>query len=150
MSVPAEYSYTFHLDAGTREVFDLFSRPERLNELTPSWFDLEPRSEVPDRLGIGCELEYRLRWRGVPMVWISRIVEWAPPNRLTYEQVRGPYRWFRHEHIFEGGSRSTRVTDRVSYRVLGGGPIQALLVRPDLERIFRHRASAAARALQPT
>ncbi len=142
-----EYVYEFALEAAVERVFDLFSRPERLNELTPRWFDLRPREPVPERLDTGSEVEYRLRWRGFPMTWISRIVEWSPPHRLTYEQVRGPYRFFRHEHSFDDAGVVTRVRDRVSYRTAGGLAIERLLVRPDLRRIFRHRAQAAASVL---
>jgi ligand-binding SRPBCC domain-containing protein len=114
-----------------------------LNTLTPSWFDLEPQAHELQTLAPGVEITYRLRWRGIPLRWTSRIVDWEPPVRLTYEQVQGPYRWFRHEHLFEAEGTGTRVIDTVLYRAPGSRPIDRLLVRPDLKRIFRHREQAA-------
>jgi len=118
-----------------------------LNKLTPHWFNLEPRPGYSLPLAPGSEVTYRLRWRGLPLSWTSRIVDWEPPHLLTYEQSRGPYRCFRHEHRFEAVAEGTRVIDRVVYRALGGRPIERFLIRPDLARIFRHRERAARRIL---
>lgn len=141
------YSHVFRLEATLEEVFGLFSSPALLNELTPDWFDLVPLAGAPEHLAQGVEIPYALRWRGVPLSWTSRIVHWEPPHRLTYEQARGPYRFFLHDHLFQAEPDGTRVVDRVDYRVLGGSLIDRLLVRPDLERIFTHRAEAARRIL---
>ena len=147
MSPSSSYSHVFSLPAGVEDVFRLFSDPGLLDALTPSWFELEPAPGFPRPLAPGSEITYRLRWRGLPLRWTSRIVDWEPPHLLTYEQVRGPYRAFRHEHRFEAETGGTRVTDRVVFRAPGGRLIERLLVRPDLERIFRHRERAARRIL---
>jgi ligand-binding SRPBCC domain-containing protein len=143
------YTHAFELPAGVEATFELFSDPHRLNTVTPRWFDLEPQAHVPQKLAPGVEIIYRLRWRGFPLRWRSRIVDWEPPYRLTYEQVEGPYHWFRHEHLFETDGDGTRVVDRAIYRPPGGRLTDRLLVRPDLERIFRHREQAARRILGP-
>jgi ligand-binding SRPBCC domain-containing protein len=143
------HSHSFNLPAEVEATFELFSDPQRLNALTPGWFDLVPVSRSQQTLAPGVEIDYRLRWRSLPMRWTSRITDWEPPHRLTYEQVRGPYRLFRHEHSFEPEGRGTRVIDKVLYRAPGGRLIDRLLVRPDLERIFRHREHAARRILGP-
>ena len=80
----------------------------------------------------------------MPVTWISRIAVWEPPERFVDEQVRGPYRSWRHEHRFEDGAEGTRVLDDVAYEVPPGvWPLDVLLdrllVRPDVERIFAHR-----------
>lgn len=151
MNPKSSYSYVFSLPAGVEETFRLFSDPGLLDELTPRWFNLEPTSDFSLPLTQGAEISYRLRWRRLPLRWTSRIVNWEPPHLLTYEQVRGPYRSFRHEHRFEAEEArtgiGTRVVDRVIYRARGGLPIERFLVRPDLERIFRHREQVARRIL---
>ncbi len=147
MSPPSSYSYVFSLPADVEETFRLFSDPRLLDKLTPSWFELKPTSGFSLPLAPGAEISYRLRWRGLPLRWISRIVDWEPPHLLTYEQVRGPYRSFRHEHRFEEVAGGTRVIDEVVYRASAGRPIELFLIRPDLERIFRHRERVARRIL---
>jgi ligand-binding SRPBCC domain-containing protein len=138
-----EYSCSFTLPARLDQAFELFSQPSLLNALTPRWFDLRPLGAVPERLGIGSEISYALHWRGLPLHWTSRIVECQPPHRLTYEQVRGPYRSFCHEHRFSAAAGGTRVVDRVVFRGPAGATLDRLLVRRELERIFRFRARAA-------
>jgi ligand-binding SRPBCC domain-containing protein len=55
------------------------------------------------------------------------------------EQVRGPYRLWHHEHIFEPADNGTLCRDKVRYAMWGGRLINRLLVRRDVERIFAHR-----------
>jgi ligand-binding SRPBCC domain-containing protein len=55
------------------------------------------------------------------------------------EQRHGPYRLWHHEHVFTATDLGTLIEDRVRYRVPGGELAHALLVRRDLERIFRFR-----------
>jgi len=87
----------------------------------------------------GAQLDYRLRLHGIPLAWRSEITAYDPPHRFVDEQRRGPYRSWRHEHSFGETPDGTRIEDRVSYRVWGGRPVHALVVRPQLERIFRFR-----------
>lgn len=140
MSRPRSYEVRFLLPATIERCFALFCDPSRLNSLTPDWFDLRPLEPAPKALSAGTEIAYRLRWRGLPMRWTSRIVEWEPPQHLTYEQALGPYRSFRHEHRFHPVSGGTEILDRVIYRPYGGSVTDRLFVRSDLETIFRHRA----------
>ena len=65
---------------------------------------------------------------------------WQPPRRFVDEQVRGPYRLWIHEHTFEPRDGGTLARDRVRYAVRFDGLVHRWMVRPDIERIFRHRA----------
>jgi ligand-binding SRPBCC domain-containing protein len=73
------YSHSFSLRAPVEATFELFSDPTLLNNLTPSWFNLEPQAHELQTLAPGVEITYRLRWRGIPLRWRSRIVDWEPP-----------------------------------------------------------------------
>ena len=147
MTSVTSYSFRFELDAGAERVFELFSDPRRLNDLTPRWFDLRPREPLDLPVNVGTEIAYRFRWRGLPLPWRSRIVEYRPPSQLTYEQVRGPYRYFRHEHLFEPTRTGTLAVDRVQYRSGLGAWWDRGFVKRDLDRIFRVRAARAAQLL---
>jgi ligand-binding SRPBCC domain-containing protein len=141
-------TFTVEIGVDVASAFDFFSRVENLNRVTPDWFRLDPLTRPPERLAVGVQIDYRFRWRLFRMPWRTRITEWQPPHRFTYEQERGPYRFFRHEHRFEGRGGRALVTDVVRYRTLGGWPVARFLVRPELSRIFAHR-SAVARRLFP-
>jgi len=126
------------LDAPRREVFAFFADPANLQVLTPGWLEFRLDS-APAGMGPGISIDYRLKVRGIPLRWRSRISAWDPPRRFVDEQERGPYRLWIHEHDFEEEGGGTVCRDRVTYAVPGGRLVERLVVRPDLERIFRHR-----------
>ncbi len=129
------------------EVFEFFSDAGNLEELTPDFLRFEivtpSPSKGPIEMAAGRLIDYRLRVRGVPIRWRSVIRVWEPPVRFVDEQVRGPYRRWHHEHLFEERDGGTAVIDRVDYAVPGGPGLERLvhrlLVGPDVRKIFDHR-----------
>ena len=72
--------------------------------------------------------------------WLTRIEIWEPGRRFVDTQVRGPYRLWRHTHVFEDHPEGTLVRDRVSYEIpLGplGELARLLFVRRDLDSHLR-------------
>jgi ligand-binding SRPBCC domain-containing protein len=138
---------TFTLDSGLwlgrpiQEVFAFFCDPANLEKITPPWLRFEIKSAGPMELREGSLIDYRLRLHGIPLSWRSRISIWDPPHRFVDEQVRGPYRLWRHEHTFAEQNGGTMVRDHVDYAVPGGWLIHKLMVERDVEKIFefRHR-----------
>lgn len=135
----------FTLDARQRltkpldEVFPFFADARNLEAITPPFLSFSVLTEGPIEMREGALIDYRIKLRGLPMGWRTRIDLWEPPLRFVDTQLRGPYRLWRHEHRFERLGSDTLVIDHVAYRVLGGRPVEALLVRPDLRRIFTYR-----------
>jgi ligand-binding SRPBCC domain-containing protein len=122
------------------EVFPFFADAHNLNRITPPWLRFRIVTPGEITMAPGTIIEYRLRLRGVPIRWRTRITEWQPPHRFVDEQVSGPYRRWRHEHSFEPDPHGTRARDRVEYDVAGGRIVDRLVVRDDLRRIFDYRA----------
>ncbi|MDH3255041.1 MAG: SRPBCC family protein [Acidobacteriota bacterium] len=143
MRQPTSYTHSFRLPADRRAVFDLFADPRLLDQLTPGWFRLQPTGAVPERLGAGIAISYRLRWRGLPFRWTSLLTEWQAPEFIAYEQRRGPFRFFRHEHVFETVDGGTEVCDRVIFLAPGGALADRFIAGPDLRRIFAYRERQA-------
>ncbi|MDX1661178.1 MAG: SRPBCC family protein [Gemmatimonadota bacterium] len=141
---------TYRLDASIRlhapldEVFDFFSRAENLQILTPPWLDFRVETPTPLEMGEDARIDYRLKVRGIPIRWRSRIVAWDPPRRFADLQETGPYRLWHHVHEFEPVDDGTLCRDRVTYAVPGGAIVHRLFVRRDVRTIFdyRHRALA--------
>lgn len=151
MRPPSIVSYAFRLPVPRPMAFDLLSEPLYLDRLTPDWFRLVPRVAPCRPLRPGSEITYRLRWHGLPFAWTSRITDWREPAFLAYEQRRGPFRYFRHEHSFHDVGGGTEIHDRVLFRMAGGRSVERLVAAPDLRRIFACRARRALpllRALQ--
>jgi ligand-binding SRPBCC domain-containing protein len=120
-------------------VFPFFADPFNLELLTPLFLRFRILTPEPINMAVGVRIDYALRVHGIPLRWTSEITVWEPPHRFVDVQVKGPYRWWRHEHRFEELGTTTGVTDEVEYAPMGGRIINALFVRRDIERIFEFR-----------
>jgi ligand-binding SRPBCC domain-containing protein len=127
------------LGAPLAEVFPFFADARNLEALTPPWLRFEILAPGPIEMRLGTIIDYRLRVHGLPLRWRSEITAWDPPHLFVDEQRRGPYRLWRHTHRFTADGDGTLVEDEVEYAVPGGALVDALLVRRDLDRIFRFR-----------
>jgi ligand-binding SRPBCC domain-containing protein len=148
-------SQTFHLHdelflpLPREQVFAFFADARNLEAITPPWLAFRITTPGPIVMEPGALIDYRLRLRGVPIGWRTRISAWEPPHRFVDEQLRGPYSLWQHEHTFEDVDGGTLVSDRVTYSHFGGRLINGLLVRPDLERIFAYRKQRTLELLAP-
>jgi ligand-binding SRPBCC domain-containing protein len=126
------------------EVFAFFADAKNLEAITPPWLDFRILSPEPITTRAGARIAYRLRWRRLPLRWVTEIAEWAPPFRFVDVQRRGPYALWHHTHGFETQEGGTRMRDHVRY-ALPLGPLGLLMhrlaVRRDVEAIFAYRAS---------
>jgi ligand-binding SRPBCC domain-containing protein len=124
------------------QVFAFFSQAENLDLLTPTFLGFRILTPPPITLHKGTTIDYRISLHGFPISWSSEITEWEPPHRFVDTQRRGPYRAWKHVHDFEREGDGTRVIDRVEYATWGGAIVNALIVAPELRRIFSFRHSA--------
>lgn len=129
---------------GLDDCWRFFSDPRNLEKITPPAMNFTVRRALPPAVYPGLMIEYSVSpLLGIPLTWLTEIVQVEAPHRFVDEQRVGPYRIWHHEHFFrllpEGG---TEVHDLVTY-VPPLGPIGALLnalvIRPQLERIFDYR-----------
>lgn len=121
------------------EVFDFFAKPQNLETLTPPWLNFQILTRMPIKMCIGTLIDYQLKLHGFPIKWKTEIKDWEPPFRFVDTQLKGPYRLWHHEHIFEEQTEGTLVTDIVQYSVFGGALVNWLIVQKDVERIFNYR-----------
>lgn len=135
-----ELKRSIWLPCSVSDVFAFFADANNLSILTPDWLRFRVVTPMPIQMGVGQQIEYRLRLRGVPIGWTSVISLWEPPHVFVDEQVRGPYRRWIHEHRFEAEKGGTRASDFVQYVVWGGALVNRWMVEPDLARIFGFRA----------
>ena len=124
------------------EVFEFFSNAHNLQKLTPDYLHFEILTPAPIKMEPGTLIDYRLRLHGVPLRWQTRIVEWQPPHHFVDEQLKGPYRYWIHQHTFEETADGTRMVDRVRYAAPWSWLTHRWFVRPDVERIFAYRTQA--------
>lgn len=137
-----EFTTELWLPLPPEELFPFFADAANLQGITPPWLDFRVVTPAPIRMQAGALIDYRLRVRGLPLRWRTRINAWEPPHRFVDEQLRGPYRRWIHEHTFEPRDGGTLARDHVSYAVPFDWLVHRWLVRPDVEKIFRFRTSA--------
>ena len=150
-SDPAVFTYSSLVPGRAADLFRWHERPEALLELLPSrrivrierqTGGLEDGGSVVFSVGVG---PLRMRWE-------ARHYGYVRGRQFCDEQVRGPFRTWRHRHRIEPlGTGQSLYEDRVEYAVRGGRLAQRLaapVLRPVLTRAFaqRHRIVRAAMA----
>ena len=129
------------------KVFEFFSDALNLQAITPKWLNFVVLTPSPIQIAADALIDYRLRVRGVPIRWQSRISTWEPSVRFVDEQIRGPYRRWHHEHVFDEVPGGTMCHDIVDYEVYGGPIVNWMFVERDLVKIFAFRQSKLATLL---
>ena len=131
------------------EVFPFFADAANLEAITPPWLGFRIVTPQPIEMREGALIEYRLRLRGIPLRWRTRIDAWEPGVRFVDRQLSGPYRLWHHTHEFEAdGPDHTLMRDVVRFEV-PFAPLAMWLVSRDLKKIFDFRAEAIEAARRP-
>ena len=131
-------------------VFQIFEDARNLERITPPWLNFQILNPDAIRMRAGEEINYVIRWMGVPMKWKTIIRAYDPPRMFVDEQAKGPYRLWHHEHTFEETAAGVVIRERVDYRLpfgLLGQAAHALLVKGQLLEIFRYRQAGVAKML---
>lgn len=121
--------------------FPFFSAAENLETITPPWLNFRIIGKSTKQIQEGTLIDYKLRIKGLPVKWRTRIENWDPPHRFVDTQLRGPYRTWHHTHTFEKLGGGTLMTDRVLYRMYFWpfGDFALPMVKKDVTTIFTYR-----------
>jgi ligand-binding SRPBCC domain-containing protein len=130
------------VNAPLEKVFDFFSDAKNLETITPPFLQFKILNQSTSKIQKGTKFTYRLKIHGVPIKWTSLIEEWVPNSHFVDSQLSGPYKKWRHLHIFKSTPEGTWMEDTVNYRVhlgLFGQWLTGSWVRKDVESIFAFR-----------
>lgn len=127
------------LDCPLERVFAFFGDATNLEQITPPWLHFEVTTPTPIDMFAGQLIDYRLKLHGLPLRWRTEIERWDPPHRFVDRQLRGPYRYWIHEHLFDEVAGGTRCRDVVRFAVPGGALVHRAIVRRDVLSIFAYR-----------
>jgi ligand-binding SRPBCC domain-containing protein len=136
--------------APIQRVFGFFEDPRNLGRITPPWLNFKIVDPDKVRMRAGAEIDYVIRWQGLPMKWKTVIRRYDPPFSFVDEQERGPYTLWHHEHTFAETAEGVVIRDQVDYKLpLGvlGEIAHAVMVKRQLLEIFRFRQKAIAEML---
>lgn len=133
--------------APVEQVFAFHERDDALARLSPPF----PPLRVVSRSG-GIRSGARVDLRIGPIRWLALHTVYEPNRLFVDEQIAGPFRSWVHRHEFEAvDAGSTRLTDRVTFTLPGGGLVDALagrLVALSLVPLFRFRHAATKAACE--
>jgi hypothetical protein len=123
------------------ERFPFFSTAENLEQITPPWLHFKILAKSTTDISLGSLIDYKLRIKGLPVRWRTRIASWDPPKEFSDEQLRGPYKIWHHTHTFEALGSGTLMTDRVLYKMHFWpiGDVAIPMVKNDIRTIFSYR-----------
>ena len=124
------------------DVFRWHERPDALLDLAPlrRWMRIERRE---GGLRDGARITFSFGAGPLRLRWEARHYGYVNGTQFCDEQVRGPFRVWRHRHrVVPVGAGQTWYEDRVEYAV-PGGPLAQRLARPLvgllLSRLFARR-----------
>ena len=137
------------------EVWQFFSRPENLNEVTPGDMSFEILSPI---VGIpmyeGMIIQYKISpFLSIKMDWVTEITHIREGEYFIDEQRFGPYALWHHQHHFQEQDGGVMMTDLLHYKVpywIVGDIADALFVDRQIETIFSFRKKAIEQALNFT
>lgn len=136
-------------DATPEELHAWHEREGAFERLTPPW----ERVDVLEREGglADARVVLRVRQGPVPLRWVARHTSRLAPHGFADEQVRGPFRRWRHEHRFAPlpGGRAEMI-DRITYELPGGAAGSLLadaMVRRRLTSMMSYRHERLSRDL---
>jgi ligand-binding SRPBCC domain-containing protein len=126
-----------------QEVFAYFAAAHNLEALTPPWLGFRILSPMPIVMRAGTRIQYRIRWHGWPVRWLTEIRRWDPLSSFVDVQLQGPYRLWHHTHSFASVKGGTLMRAVVHYALpfgFLGQMMHGWLVQVDLQAIFDYRA----------
>lgn len=88
-------------------------------------------------LGLSDEVTFTARHLGRTWRMTAAVTELDAPRRFVDEQVEGPFRAMRHEHLFEAARGGTTMTDRMVLQA-PAGPAGQVVARAFLGPYLRH------------
>jgi uncharacterized protein len=131
----AIFEVASEMPCAAEELYAYHARPGALSRLTPPFERV--RGIVEARLEEGAQASLELAVGPVWTRWKARHEEVRPGRGFVDVMVEGPFRAWRHEHLFEPAGERSVLVDRVTFEPAGG--LGASLVLDKLARSFRYR-----------
>lgn len=144
---PKRKSWTLFIPRPLEEVWEFFSRPENLNEMTPANVSFNILSPIAGQeMYPGMIIQYQISpLLNIPMNWVTEITQIRKHEFFIDDQRVGPYALWHHQHHFKAVEGGTEMTDILHYQV-PFGPIGSianwLFVGRMVDEIFTYREAA--------
>jgi uncharacterized protein (TIGR01777 family) len=141
----ASFSWRSTIPAPTHEVFSWHTRPGAFERLNPPWRPVKVTHAVGG-ISEGAEVSIALPViAGFSIPWDLRHTRFVQDGEFCDEQVRGPFRAWKHTHRFIPlGQQITEMHDEIEYTLPFWAPLGSWIVEMELRRLFRYRHAVLA------
>jgi ligand-binding SRPBCC domain-containing protein len=128
--------------APRERVFAFHELPDALARLTPPWESARVLSAAPS-LSVGSRAVVATKLFGLlPVRWIAEHTAYEPPRMFEDVQLSGPFKRWRHRHVFEPHENGSLLRDEIEFEP-PLGPLGRLagpfIIGPRLRRLFDYR-----------
>lgn len=131
------------IDAAIEDVWHFFSSPKNLRLITPPYMKFQITRFEDREIYEGMPIEYRIRpLLNIPVRWVTEIQSVDRLRQFVDVQVKGPFKLWRHTHLFDANAHGVVMKDRVEYAFPLGflGQIAGkLVIHGQLQDIFTFR-----------
>lgn len=137
------------LACSVQALWDWHMRPEAFLDLVPPWQSIEIL-ETDGPIAEGSRVLFAVKLGPIRQKWEAVHANVDPPHGFRDTQLRGPFAFWQHDHLFEANGSGSVLIDRVEYALPMGFLGQAVAgwyVRRDLQRLFAHRHAVTRAAL---
>ena len=128
------------LGAKVEDVFDWHCRKSAFQRLNPPWEKV--KIEKQEGIFEGAITKMKVYEGPVSINWVSKHTKYIQDKCFTDEQLKGPFKIWKHSHFFEKISdNKSKLTDDIEYR-MKFYPFSKLMkthIRNKLERMFTYR-----------
>lgn len=126
------------------KAWEFFSSPKNLKIITPPYMGFDISSDISEKMYEGIIISYVVRpFLNIPVKWVSKITKVEEPHYFIDEQIKGPYKIWKHQHKFkeiEGGIEAEDIIDYKLKPEIISRPVNYLIVKKQLEEIFDYRS----------
>ena len=135
------------VNADIKTVWDFVSRPENLGKITPNYMKFNILSQSSPNMEEGMLITYEIYpMLNIKTTWMTEITNVIKHKKFIDQQVKGPYKFWHHEHKFQEVSGNlVKMTDVITYIPpfgLIGDIANQLFLKKKLNNIFKHRSIA--------
>jgi ligand-binding SRPBCC domain-containing protein len=142
--VVASFECVTRSGKSVEEMFDLARSIDAHTESQAGSAEEAVAGVIQGLIGAGQDVTWTARHFGIRFSLTSAITEFDPPHRFVDEQTRGPFKAFRHEHVFEPADAGSVMIDRIRFAA-PFGPVgrvaEKLVLEPYLRRLIAERGA---------
>jgi uncharacterized protein len=137
------FQWKFSLNHTPEEIYRWHIRPGAFFRLLPPWEPISVK-EYPGQINENSIARLRFNLLKVPVSWDLRHENFVENREFTDVQVQGPFRYYKHRHLFSAQAKGTEVTEEIQYKLpfrFLAGKLAEAYTQKRLQKTFTFRES---------